>query len=57
MEVCQMDQSVKSEMTRIHFGVKVMFTEVQGAFFSNYNLITSSDMLLFCKERPQSKHH
>lgn len=36
MEICQMDQSVKglrSEMTRIHFGSKVMFAEVGGGFF------------------------
>ena len=57
MEICQTDQSVKgfqSEMTWIHFGAKVMFAEVQGAFL-NYELITSADMLLLCQEMPQSK--
>lgn len=51
-----MDQGAKgflSEMTRIHFEAKVMFTEVQGAF-GKFNLITSSDML-FCEERPQRR--
>lgn len=35
MEICQMDQSVKgfrAKMTWIHFGVKVVFSGVQGAF-------------------------
>lgn len=37
-------------MTWIHFGEKVVLGEVHRAF-SNYNLITSFAMLLFCKER------
>lgn len=41
MEICQMDQGAKgflSEMTWIHFGVKVMFITARGAF-EEFNLI------------------